>query len=101
MDMNGNIALGYSASSEDVYPSIHIAHRMVTDAPGMMPGVEYVAEAGTGSQTSGNLRWGNYSTMDVDPVDDCTFWYTNEYYKVSSEAGWLTKIVSFKLPGCE
>lgn len=101
MDLKGNIALGYSASSNDVYPSIHIAHRMATDPPGLMPGIEYIAETGTGSQISGNMRWGNYSTMDVDPVDDCTFWYTNEYYKVTSEAGWLTRIISFKLPECE
>lgn len=101
MDRDGNIALGYSASSKDVFPSIHVAHRMVIDAPGTMPGIEYIAQTGTGSQTADNLRWGNYSTMDVDPVDDCTFWYTHEYYKESSKAGWLTRIISFKLPGCD
>src|SRR5579864_1583566 len=33
---------------------------------------------GTGYQASVS-RWGDYSAMSVDPVDDCTFWYTNEY----------------------
>lgn len=101
MDRKGNIALGYTASSEDVYPGIRVAHRMAGDGPGTMPGTEYVAVAGSGSQKSPNERWGNYSTMDIDPVDDCTFWYTHEYYAVSSEAGWLTRIVSFRLPGCD
>jgi hypothetical protein len=55
--------------------------------------------AGGGSQT-GTLRWGNYSSMDVDPVDDCTFWYTTEYYSATSAAGWRTRIASFTLPSC-
>ena len=71
------------------------------DEPGTMPGTEYLAVAGSGSQVF-NERWGDYSTMDVDPVDDCTFWYTHEYYEhPPSEAGWLTRIISFRLPGCE
>lgn len=101
MDGKGNVALGYTASDLTVFPGIRIAHRMAGDAPGTMPGIEYVAVSGGGSQIEGNWRWGDYSTMDVDPVDDCTFWYTNEYYETSSEAGWSTRIVSFKLPGCE
>jgi hypothetical protein len=101
MDGNGNIALGYSASSADVYPGIRIAHRMAGDGPGSMPGVEYLAVSGSGSQTGNDGRWGDYSTMDVDPDDDCTFWYTHEYYEVSSVAGWLTRIISFRLPGCD
>jgi hypothetical protein len=101
MDGKGNIALGYTASSAEVYPGIRIAHRMAGDAPGSMPGVEYIAEGGAGSQTEDNERWGDYSTMDVDPEDDCTFWYTHEYYQTTSEAGWLTRIVSFRLPGCD
>ncbi len=100
MDKKGNIALGYAASSSDVFPGIRVAHRMAGDVPGSMPGTEYVAMAGGGSQTSEYQRWGNYSTMDVDPVDDCTFWYTHEYYEQTSESGWVTRIISFKLPGC-
>jgi hypothetical protein len=101
MDVKGNIALGYSASSNDVHPGIRIGHRMAGDEPGTMPGTEYLAVAGSGSQVF-NERWGDYSTMDVDPVDDCTFWYTHEYYEhPPSEAGWLTRIISFRLPGCE
>ena len=101
MDHKGNVAMGYTASGSDVFPSIHIAHRMAGDGLGSMPGAEYVAVSGSGSQTQPNPRWGNYSTMDVDPVDDCTFWYTHEYYETSSEAGWLTQIISFSLPGCD
>jgi len=100
MDRNGNIALGYAASSPGVYPGIRIAHRMAGDAPGSMPGTGYLAVAGAGSQIEENSRWGNYSTLDVDPGDDCTFWYTHEYYETSSAAGWSTRIISFKLPGC-
>jgi len=100
MDNKGNIALGYSAAGSSEHPSINIAHRKAGDAPGMMPGAEYIAVTGTGSQLQENERWGNYSTMDVDPTDDCTFWYTHEYYETSTEAGWSTAIVNFQLEGC-
>jgi len=59
---------------------------------------------GSGVQTTANSRWGDYTSMNVDPVDDCTFWYVNEYYtaagQASSPAGWQTRIASLRLPGC-
>jgi hypothetical protein len=55
--------------------------------------------AGTGSQT-GTSRWGDYSAMTIDPVDDCTFWYTQEYYATTSSFNWRTRIGAFKFPGC-
>jgi hypothetical protein len=59
---------------------------------------------GTGVQLTTNSRWGDYTSLNVDPTDDCTFWYVNEYYtaagQASSLAGWQTRIGSFKLPGC-
>jgi len=55
---------------------------------------------GAGSQTGGGNRWGDYSSMNIDPRDDCTFWYTNEYYAATSTTGWRTRISSFKFPDC-
>jgi len=58
---------------------------------------------GSGAQTNTNSRWGDYTSMNVDPVDDCTFWYVNEYYQVTEpppDRAWHTRIASFKLPGC-
>ena len=46
-------------------------------------------------------RWGNYSSMDVDPVEPCTFWFTSEYYDATTAAGWKTRIVSFQAPTCD
>lgn len=99
-DKQGNIALGYSASSSSVYPSIRYTGRLVTDAPGTMQ-TENIIQAGTGSQTGTLHRWGDYSAMTVDPVDDCTFWYTTEYLKANGTWNWSTKIASFKFPGCQ
>ena len=46
----------------------------------------------------------DYTTMSIDPSDDCTFWYANEYYtlagQLSSTAGWQTRIANFRLPTC-
>ena len=61
---------------------------------------ENIIQAGGGSQTGNLHRWGDYSAMTVDPVDDCTFWYTNEYLKANGSFNWSTRIASFKFPSC-
>jgi hypothetical protein len=100
MDQAGNIALGYSASSAAVFPSIRVATRRAADPPGTLAQGEITLLAGAGSQ-SGGSRWGDYSTMDVDPLLPCTFWYSNMYYDANPAAGdWRTKIVRFQLPRC-
>jgi hypothetical protein len=105
MDWQGNIALGYSVvNGVDVYPGIRYTGRLAGDPLGQMSLGESVIVNGTGVQTTTNSRWGDYTSMNVDPVDDCTFWYVNEYYtaagQASSAAGWQTRIASFTLPGC-
>ena len=101
MDGNGNIALGYSVSSGTVFPGIRRTGRLVSDPPGTMTQPEATIIAGGGAQTHPSRRYGNYSSMDVDPVDDCTFWYTTEYYASTSAAGWRTRITSFRNPECK
>ena len=99
MDRQGNIALGYSASSGSINPAIRYTGRLATDALNTMAAENSVIEGG-GSQLRSLSRWGDYSAMTVDPVDDCTFWYTNEYLKISGTFNWSTRIASFKFPGC-
>lgn len=100
MDTNGNIGMGYSASSSTMFPSIRYTGRLSTDAPGTMTQGEGVLMAGTGSQTHTASRWGDYSNLSVDPVDGCTFWFTSEYLQTTSSSSWRTRIGSFQLPGC-
>jgi hypothetical protein len=99
MDKLGDIALGYSASSSSVFPSIRLTGRVPTDPLGSLS-AETVLKAGGGSQTGTLHRWGDYSAMSVDPVDDCTMFYTNEYLKASGSFNWSTWISSFKFPTC-
>jgi hypothetical protein len=101
MDQSGNIAVGYSLSSTEVYPSVAITGRQFSDDLGTM-GAEIILVDGTGSQTRTPplYRWGDYSTMSVDPVDDCTFWYTGEYHKTSDRLPWSTWIAAFKFDNC-
>src|SRR4051812_38584364 len=96
MDGYGDIALGYSASGSSLSPSIRYTGRLGGDPLGSMTLGEQTLLAGGGSQT-GYPRWGDYSSMSIDPVDDATFWYTQEYYSRTSAAGWRTRISSFKL----
>jgi hypothetical protein len=99
MDNVGNIAVGYSASSSTINPGIRYTGRAPSDPLGVLQ-VESTIVNGAGSQLSGLSRWGDYSSISVDPVDDCTFWYTNEYLKVDGTFNWSTRIASFKFPTC-
>jgi uncharacterized repeat protein (TIGR01451 family) len=104
MDRLGNIALGYSVSSGTVYPSIRYAGRLASDPLGSLAQGEAQIIAGSGSQTGsdqyGRGRWGDYSAVAVDPSDDCTFWYTQEYIQTTGSANWQTRVASFYFPGC-
>ena len=105
MDHQGNMALGYSVvNGVDVYPGIRYTGRLNGDPLGQMTLGEGVIINGSGVQRTTNSRWGDYTSMNIDPTDDCTFWYVNEYYtlagQLSSTAGWQTRVGSFKLPGC-
>jgi len=104
-DKKGNLAIGYSVvNGVDVFPGIRYTGRLAGDPLGQMTLGEGIIINGTGVQTTTNSRWGDYTSLNIDPVDDCTFWYVNEYYtaagQASSPAGWQTRIASFKLPGC-
>jgi hypothetical protein len=100
VDAQGNLAIGYTASSATVNPGIRYAGRLATDPPGDLAQGEAVLIDGGGHQTSGSGRWGDYSSMFLDPTDNCTFWHTNEYYSATGGASWNTRIGSFKYPGC-
>ena len=98
-DKTGDIALGFSASSSKLYPSIAYTGRVPTDALGTMESPKIII-SGTGAQTGGLSRWGDYSSMAIDPSDDCTFWYSQEYLKTTGSFNWDTRLASFKFPGC-
>jgi hypothetical protein len=107
-DHQGNLAVGYNVSSGaaggNVFPGMRYAGRLFSDAPGGLFQGENTLIAGTGVQTSTGNRWGDYSALTVDPADDCTFWYTSEYYTAAGQAastvGWQTRIGKFKFAEC-
>jgi hypothetical protein len=100
MDKLGNIAVGYSASSSALHPAIRYTVRTPADPPGTLESEVSVKEGG-GSQLTGLNRWGDYSAMTIDPSNDCTFFYTNEYLKANGTFNWSTQIASFKVQGCQ
>jgi len=99
MDKNGDIALGYSKSNSTVKPSIEYVGRIPTDAKGSMESAKLII-AGGGVQQSSFNRWGDYSSMAIDPTDDCTFWYAQEYYKTNGSFNFSTRLASFKFTTC-
>jgi hypothetical protein len=128
MDKMGSIAIGYSASSTSVFPGIRYATRSVADplntlgpetrlqdghgtqrcklpsgrcdCPLQNEEGEFVLDANGKVKCDSMNRWGDYSTLTVDPSDDCTFWFTTEYQKETGAYNWHTRIGSFKLPSC-
>ena len=97
-DKNGNAAVGYSFSSNTLHPGIRAAwwNLPLSTAP-----TELTLFDGTGDQGN-TTQYGDYSSMTVDPVDDCTFWYVNEYFTTNQTAtlNWHTRISHFKAAGC-
>ena len=100
MDQAGGIGLGFSVSSSSLKPQIHYTGRLATDAAGQMSQGEGTIINGAGAQTGNLSRWGDYSSMSIDPADGCTFWYANEYIPSNGSFNWRTRIGTFKLPGC-
>jgi hypothetical protein len=103
IDKNQNIVLGHNLSGPNVYPSITITGRAKGDPKNTMR-QEKTIQVGAGyyeiPNTNERFTWGSYSNMAVDPVDNCTFWYTNQYLKTTGFNNWSSKIVKFKFPGC-
>jgi hypothetical protein len=99
MDKAGDIAVGYSVSSSSINPAIRYTGRAPGDTLGTLQAENSIIE-GAGSQNGGLNRWGDYSAMTIDPGDDCTFFYTNEFLKADGSFNWSTRIASFKFPSC-
>ncbi|MBZ5666834.1 MAG: choice-of-anchor D domain-containing protein, partial [Acidobacteriia bacterium] len=101
MDAQQNIAVGFSrsGSASGQFPSLVYAGRVPSDAAGTLES-EVTLLAGTGSQTGGGDRWGDYTGMAIDPVDDCTFWFTEQYQTVNGGFDWHTAVGTFSFPGC-
>ena len=98
MNAAGDLAVGYSASSASIFPSIRYAARYSGDPAGSLAQGEQEIFTGTGAQT-GSSRWGDYSNLSLDPADDTTFWYTQETYAVTSPTGWTTKVAKLNVGG--
>jgi hypothetical protein len=117
MNKRGGIALGYSVSGKTLNPGIRYTGRSVGDPPNQL-GPETLLFKGAGSQScrlpNGSCkssclnddgscadgRYGDYSSLTVDPTDDCTFWFTSEYLAANGSFNWHTRVGSFKLAGC-
>ncbi|MFK8030860.1 MAG: thrombospondin type 3 repeat-containing protein [Gammaproteobacteria bacterium] len=98
MDISGNIAMGYSLSSDTLFPGVAYTGRLETDPLHVMTQGENVAF--TGLAAAQGSRWGDYSSMSVDPVDGCTFWYNAQYQKTPNFNGTVSTITAFKAANC-
>jgi hypothetical protein len=94
MDGAGNIAIAYSISGTDMSPGLRVAARAPDAPPGTLGSETLIVD---GAAQPGGGRWGDYSQLTIDPVDDCTFWYTGEYISGGRRA---TRVAAFKVNNC-
>jgi uncharacterized protein (TIGR03382 family) len=101
-DRMGNMALGFSLSSASLKPGLAWTGHQASDSNGVMGQGESAVFTGSGVQQQGGTqsRWGDYSSMAIDPTDDCTFWFTSEYIPSNGAFNWHTRVANFKFPGC-
>ncbi len=103
MNAAGSLAVGYSVSSTSVFPGIRYAGRLAGDPAGSLAHGEATLVNGTSSQTHSSGRWGDYSDLTVDPIDDCTFWYTQQYITGAAapdNTRWHTRVGAFQFGPC-
>jgi hypothetical protein len=106
MDKDGDMALGFSESNgSTLHPSLGFTGRVPADPPNTMESVASIFTAKGSATVSQNAdRWGDYSSMVIDPSDDCTFWYVNQYIPKTAPKNLLTfhtRVASLKFPTCQ
>jgi hypothetical protein len=103
IDNQGNLVVGYSVSNLTTFPSVFFAARAFDETAGLLQGEKSIFD-GLGSQILSGNRWGDYSALQLDPVDECTFWYVNEYYppgdRTTNQFNWHTRVGTFRFPSC-
>jgi hypothetical protein len=100
MDKMGNIALGYSVSGTSVAPGVRYTGRLRSEPLGRLE-PEAVIVNGGGVQVDTYNRWGDYSAIAVEPVKDCSFWYTQQYIRQTGSFNWNTRIGTFRFNNCQ
>ncbi|MBI2382035.1 MAG: proprotein convertase P-domain-containing protein [Gammaproteobacteria bacterium] len=98
MDASGNLGFVYSRGNASTFASVYYTGREVGDPAGTVKPEASCVDA-TGGQT-GASRWGDYASMSIDPVDQCTFWMTNEYVETTGTFDWNTRVCSFRFENC-
>jgi hypothetical protein len=99
IDKNGNIGIGYSWGAADSFAGQRFAGRLANDPLGVLTFHETTLATGEAPQTN-TLRWEDYTTLAMDPSDDCTFWYVGDYLK-KEQTTYSTKIGAVSIPGCK
>ncbi len=100
-DHSGDVAMGFSESGPSQDPEIAYTGRLSGDPLGQMTQPETVMQAAGGADTGPYARWGDYTSMQIDPTDDCTFWYANQYWATTGDSfSWSTHIGSMKFTSC-
>ena len=98
MDRKGDIGIGYSFGGDPNYAGQRFAARLAKDPKGQLTFHESVLAEGQSPQT-GSLRWEDYTNINIDPSDDCTFWFVGNYLKSGATSS-TTRIGSFMAPSC-
>jgi len=100
-DQSANAAVGYSISSASLHPSISASYWNLNSDTSP---TEISLYSGSADEEN-SYHWGTYTSMNVDPMNGCTFWYLNEYFSQNQTGSgtkpiWQTRVSNFTLPTC-
>jgi hypothetical protein len=100
MSGQSHLAIGCNVAATNEYPEIAASFRLATDPTGTTGNPSVIQSASANSNDLVNQfnqhRWGDYSTMSVDPNDDMTFWTVQEYSTASNS--WAVRVVQINAP---
>lgn len=99
-DKVGNAAVGYNISGTVAHPGIRASW---WNLPSKTTPQELPILTGSADEEN-SWHWGDYSSMTVDPVDGCTFWYVTQYFasnQIANAINWNTRISNFKISTCK
>lgn len=88
----GDVVVVYSRSSTSTFPDAVYSARRSTDAPGSMGAPIFF---GASLSAHNQFRFGDYSDVEIDPVNGYTFWGVANTFGANQQ--WTTEIASWNV----
>lgn len=100
LDASGHLAIGYHVAGPWQAPVLRRSGRRHQDPPGLLQDEASCGPTQTGTQTATHGRFGDYVSLSMDPVEQCTAYFAGQYIPADGAADWATHVCAWRQPGC-